>query len=619
MNRHTVTVGLLLLFVFPLSAQEVRVAGLEFKGNRHVSSGKLKQVMQTKSRPWHQKAFFWQKAPVFDQETLIQDLLRLERFYQQEGYLEARVEDYELVYNDKRDRVKIVIKLYEGEPTVVERVDFFSVTDQRLPIALKELHRILKLRPGRRYREEDLRHDYDRIVGKFSDNGYPYVIARVKPVVDRARHRVELEWRLDAGPHCRFGAITILGNQSVSKSVILRGLGFRPGERFVQRELVDAQSQVYRLELFQFVSLRALDLDRKTDTIPIEVRVRETKLRTLKFGLGWGSEESFRGFVRWRHRNFLGGGRILALEARHSQELLPLKLELELSQPYFLGNRNDLNVKPFFIWQDEPGFEAKRLGLQTTFSRRLTRRTNMFLTGQVERDTVDVKAQMGPQQKPPEEGEFFKSILRFGLRRESINELFSPTRGSVARVVAEHAGPLFDAKFRYLKFTFEYKKFKEVKPGNVLAWRILIGTMGPVRGSAETPVEERFFSGGSFSVRGWPRSFLGPLEERTEVDTTTGKTRTTVVPRGGNSLLEGSLELRFPVFKKIKAAVFLDFGNVWAKPDGFSLGDLHYAVGGGLRYETVVGPIRFDWAYKINRQPLDASDYQVHVSLGQAF
>ncbi len=597
-------------------AQQVGVGAIEFKGNRHFSAGDLKAVIATRSKPWYQKPLFWKPPPLFDEETLLQDLLRIERFYHQEGYLEARVVDYQVQERGDGDRVRIVIQLEEGEPTRVSRVDFYSTTEQALPLSPQGLAQALRLKPGKRYREEDLRADYERLITRFNDAGYPYVMVRVRPRVNREQHTVALEWLVTPGPFCRFGEIRVVGNRSVSEEVIRRGLGFSPGKPFAQRKLAIAQSQVYRLELFQFVSLRALELDQRPTEIPIEVRVKEATLRSLKIGAGWGSEEAFRGFVRWRHRNFFGGGRILALNAQHSSKLLPLRLELELGQPYFLDNQNDLSVKPFFTSQDEPAFKARRFGLEAAFTRQLTRRTNFVASGRVERNDVDVKA-TGLTNEP--EGVFNKNVVRLGLRRNSTNELFSPSRGSVAQVSLENAGLFSNAQARYLKLYFEYKKYKAVRPGTVVAWRLQMGAMGPIRGSLSTPVEERFYSGGSYSVRGWARSTLGPQAVRIRVDPGTGRVDSTIVPIGGNSIFESSVELRFPILSKLTGAVFVDVGGVWPELDSIDPGDLRYALGAGLRYETVVGPIRLDWGYKVNKQPLDRSDYQIHVTLGQAF
>lgn len=604
-----------LLTCCTLCAQEIRVEDLQFKNNKRVSSGKLKKAIQTQANPWYRLFLFWKASKIFNEEIFLSDLLRIEKYYHQEGYLEARVKDYKLHFNRKHDEVNIVVVLDEGELTKVNRVNFVTTTDS-LAIPEKKLKKMLKLKQGKGYREVDLTQDYHKIVKRFNNQGYPYIVAKVRPVVDKQAHLVDLQWDLDPGPFSHFGEIRIAGNENISDKVILRGLGFQPGKRFTQSQLANAQNQVYRLELFQFVSLRAVTSEQRRSDIPIEVRVKESTLRTLKFGLGYGSEESFRTFVRWRHRNFLGGGRILRILAKHSTNVLPLQLELELSQPYFLDNRNDLSVKPFFVWQEERSFKARRIGLETTFHRQLTRRTNTFIRATIERDTVDVKVD---NPVPEAEDLFNKSVLRIGIQRNSTDQLFNPSRGSIATASAEEAGRFLSTPFRYLKLSGEYRKFKQFKTGQIFAWRLLVGSMRPIRGSNITPVEERFFSGGSYSVRGWGRQLLGPLQVSTTADTANARIDTTIVPQGGNSIIEASFELRFPLYKHFAGAIFLDCGNVWSDWDDFDVFDLRYAVGAGLRYNTFIGPVRIDFAWKLNKQPLDQGRFQLHVSLGRAF
>ncbi|MFQ5603212.1 MAG: outer membrane protein assembly factor BamA [bacterium] len=594
-------------------AQEVLTEKLEFKGNKSISDGKMKKVILTDSPSWYQKLPFLGKKHPFDHETFLNDLLRIEKYYYQQGYLEARVSKFDLNYNQPRDKVRIVIHIEEGERTKVHSVEFESVDQTELPIAKEKLRKMLKLKKGKPYREEELRLDYHKLIEQHSERGYPYIQAKVKPRVDRQRHKVDLIWYLDTGPASRFGKIQIKGVESVSKSVILRGLGFKTGQPFIQSKLASAQSQVYRLELFQFVSLRTVKLDQKPAEVPIEIRVKESMLRTLKFGAGYGTEESFRATAQWRHRNFLGGGRIFRMLAKHSTNLLPVQLEMELSQPYFLSNRNDLIVKPFFVWQDEKSFEVKRIGFETTFNRQLSRRTNFFVTNRLERDTVEVKITDTEISKKLADL-FNKSILRVGLSRNSTDQIFSPTHGSISRLVVEEAGRFLRTPFKYLKTSFEYRQFVPVKPGFVFALRVFVGSMKAIRGSEVTPVEERFFSGGSYSVRGWRRQLLGPLRLSATSDTTKK-----VIPEGGNSILEGNLELRNPIYKNLTGAVFLDFGNVWKQFDGFDVFDLRYALGAGLRYNTFIGALRLDFAWKLNRQPLDERNYEFHVSLGHAF
>jgi outer membrane translocation and assembly module TamA len=114
-------------------------------------------------------------------------------------------------------------------------------------------------------------------------------------------------------------------------------------------------------------------------------------------------------------------------------------------------------------------------------------------------------------------------------------------------------------------------------------------------------------------MRGWGRFELSPLSGAG-------------LPIGGLSMVEGSAEIRIPLFGKIGMVAFLDYGNVWNEGWKFDLNDLRYDVGPGLRYMTPIGPARFDFGYQLN--PIEGllvngepqkRQWRVHFSIGQAF
>jgi len=84
------------------------------------------------------------------------------------------------------------------------------------------------------------------------------------------------------------------------------------------------------------------------------------------------------------------------------------------------------------------------------------------------------------------------------------------------------------------------------------------------------------------------------------------------------SLLEGSAELRFPLFGDFGAVLFTDVGNVFRSAFTYRLDELRYAVGPGLRYKTPVGPVRLDVGFIVDRRPGEGFG-RVEISIGQAF
>jgi outer membrane protein insertion porin family len=91
-----------------------------------------------------------------------------------------------------------------------------------------------------------------------------------------------------------------------------------------------------------------------------------------------------------------------------------------------------------------------------------------------------------------------------------------------------------------------------------------------------------------------------------------------VRPDGGNGLLLGGIELRRHLFRSFWGAAFTETGNVYPLVSNMTLSDLRYTAGLGLRYRSPVGPLRFDWGYKLDRRPGESA-YHLHFTIGHAF
>jgi translocation and assembly module TamA len=140
----------------------------------------------------------------------------------------------------------------------------------------------------------------------------------------------------------------------------------------------------------------------------------------------------------------------------------------------------------------------------------------------------------------------------------------------------------------------------------VVAGRVRAGSiLGESR--AEIPASKRFYAGGGGSIRGYQFKKVGPLDDQND-------------PIGGRSVIELSAEARFRITERIGLVPFLDGGTVFTNPDFTTEGDdtIRWAAGLGGRYFTVIGPIRLDVAFPINKRDVD-DDFQFYVSIGQAF
>jgi outer membrane protein assembly factor BamA len=257
------------------------------------------------------------------------------------------------------------------------------------------------------------------------------------------------------------------------------------------------------------------------------------------------------------------------------------------------------------------------------------------------------------------------SPLALTYTRDKSNELFTPTTGYLLRASAEHASTMTGSDFQYNRLSADAAYYfrigrsrakgwasSSVSPAvtnTVLAVHARAGLVRPVGAGDAFDVlhpRKRFYAGGAQSVRGYPENHLGPriltvAPERLEGAASSaggtcnaspgsldirfcnpnspeaGGTGELIAdehfiprPLGGTSVIEGSVELRFPVYKKITGAAFLDAGVVGEASvasfsdlvdiSGFTNSTWAVTPGIGIRYHTRVGPIRVDLGYNPN-------------------
>jgi len=189
---------------------------------------------------------------------------------------------------------------------------------------------------------------------------------------------------------------------------------------------------------------------------------------------------------------------------------------------------------------------------------------------------------------------------------DTTDNILNPTRGFVVAGGLESSFRALFSDVNYFKGTVELRGYKRLLR-MILASRLTVGVIQPFgsTGTFDIPIFKRFFAGGSTSMRGFPFQKLGPLSQGGD-------------PLGGNSLLVGSFEARFPLYGEFGGVVFLDYGNVYTDEWEYDLSRLKYAPGVGLRYDTIIGPIRFDVGYALNPEP-GIRRVQFFISIGQAF
>ena len=209
------------------------------------------------------------------------------------------------------------------------------------------------------------------------------------------------------------------------------------------------------------------------------------------------------------------------------------------------------------------------------------------------------------------------SGLGFGLDLNATDDLVNPTRGGVARLSVEPVGMVLGGDVNLIRTIWEGRLYAPLPYQFGAAGRMRLGSQAPTADSSDIPLFERFYAGGIGSVRGYGRRRVGPL-----ASDLMPPSKCTFLdcdqPIGGRSLVELSAELRHPVTKTIDIVGFLDAGQVSLASWDFPFDDLQYGLGLGARYRSVIGPLRIDLGFPLERRGDDPS-WQVYFAVGDTF
>ncbi|MDD9946366.1 MAG: BamA/TamA family outer membrane protein [Myxococcales bacterium] len=598
-------------------------------------------------------AWPWTEWPLFDPVVFERDQERIERWYRARGYYGARVTGTRVrPVGDSDDgrEVKIAIDVQEGRPVLIERVWFEGLGHLEDSLE-RDLTAALTLVEGGRFDEFAYEESKDALRRHLGEAGYAHALVTGHVHVDPRRLRARVRFVLRPGRKARFGRVFVRGHGELSASTIWGAAGIRSGDQFRLSTLEDARQNVYALGPFASVEVEPL-VEPESDTVHVLIKVVRSRTTRWGFGIGMesggnitqqGGEGSFAQWDihllgRFEHRNFLGGMRRVRVEDRPrlifddrfpsiERPNLGNALEVDFRQPAFIEPRMallselrwDLGPDPFggrFFRSDfnlgvgpERGFFRDSLVLSSTANWHQFRR----LPGIEE------------QSPYPNYDAFF---LRHHARLELRDDPRAPSRGAFASLSVLHAGYFLPGDFDYVRVTPDVRGYLPLPAGLVLATRARIGIM--IVTSANIPAERgetaqertaegfrdrlrrfgplrhRLRGGGHNSVRGYRPNELG------DVVLVDGR-----LDSGGLRQWEASLELRVPITANFGAVLFADAGDV-TREKRFRFDHPQVTFGLGLRYRTLVGPLRLDAGFAPRGLQVFGEDTRIREGLSQA-
>lgn len=604
----------------------VTVHSLTFKGVQGVDEARLRSALATRENtkvPVVGWQLPWGKKNGFDRGRFDADLKRIEAFYADSGYPEARVTDFDVQLNGTQDAVDVTLTVDEGQPVAVRSLEFHGF-DVIPPDHLAQLQRQAPLPIGQPRDRRQVTATRELAVNELRDHGYPYAKVTTAEQDGPSGKDAVITFTAEPGPLAHFGAVEIAGNSSVSDRVIERQLTFKPGDLYRRSVVQDSQRRLYQMELFQFVNVESLNPEQQQPDVNTRVTVAEGKHQRVNVGVGYGTEEKGRVDGEYHHVNFLGGARSAGVHGRWSS--LDRGLRTTFTQPYFFAPHLSLGGEAQRWYTFTPAYKSIVTGARATLTHRQSTKFTWAISVSSERNNSAIKdevlndptlyADLIALGLDPTTGkqEGTLSALGFDLQRNTTDNVLNARRGYQLAFHGEEAGRLLPGTFNYYAMSIDARHYLSVSDRLVIANRVQLGAINAAGDDPkQVPFSKKYFLGGASSIRGWGRYEVSPLSG-------------SGLPLGGNSMFAFSSEARLSLGGGLGAVVFLDGGNVWPGDFQVKLPDLRYAVGPGLRYQTPVGPIRFDVGYQLAEIPgllvngaPQPRRWRLHFSIGQAF
>lgn len=585
--------------VFRIREGEVyRIREVRIEGNQGLSDRQVRKVMATQAR------FLWWFPPgILKKTDLAQDVERIKALYLDHGYLQIRLEEPQVLRDDVSHRLEVLIRLQEGPQYQVGNVGVTGAT----VFPPEEILKGLRIAQAKVFSRDLLRQDIARLTERYGEKGYVFVDIAPLTKTDEERKTIDLTLEVSEGRQAVLERIEIRGNTKTHDKVIRRQLELAEGDIFNGRELQRGRQRLLALNYFEEVRVNT-ETGSAPEKLVLNLDVKEKPTGRVGFGAGFSTGSGVAGLLFLNEDNLFGLGRRLGINL--SVGTRTERYELFYEDPALFDTNYSLGLSVFKAERDFTDFDEERTGGSITVGRRFLRFNRASLTYRLQEVTIGNVEPAASTFIQQQVGTSTTSSLTLGLSRDTRDSPLDPTRGYRVLATAEGAGgPL----------NFDNDLYKLELDGSIYQllvedWKLvgmLRGAIGYVETFGDTatvPIQERYFLGGPFSLRGFDFRDVSPK------DPVTGDRI------GGNKFLLGTAEIQFPILQEaisLKGAIFFDIGNVYAEGEPYEL-SFRTDAGVGIRMITPLGPLRLDWGY--NLQPRDGEGRsQIQFTVGRIF
>ena len=596
----------------------VVLGDIRFTGNEHYPDTKNFQeyiIGQTRVRfPASRKDLPYVDTDVQKGTDLVQ------RFYLSEGYLNAQVGTPTVEFVNGRTRANLTIPVVEGG-----RYRFGDVSiDGDLIYPPAQVRGLIADQISYPYTRPRVDAMQRRLEDYYKNHGYftaQVTVESAPSLVGVDGGAVPAHFTVKPGPLYHFDGIRVADTDRLKPEYVRNRLRKLHGKVYDPKVLDELYQELIKTGLF--AQLKVTPEPQPEDaTLRLDVGVKEAKARQFGVSLGYGTYEGAIIGFELRDLDLMGTGRPISLTVDYSTRTL--SGQLLYIDPHLFETDYELRVRLNALQRDLDTYKKTEESALVQLSRTLQKKYAFSVF--VQADHVKLEAehvQAFNLGKPDYNANLVGGTASIDLRDNPV----TPTKGLITALTADVASDALGGDINFVRGTFRATYLQPIgKKGHLLLFGFRVGVIKPFGDTGGTfrvetdtdpktpavekgsmlPIDERFFTGGSTSVRSFTERDLGPYD------------KISGYPIGGQAFTILNAEYQFPIPKApadLKGAVFVDAGNLKSRAEDVGFSNLRYAVGAGIRYNLPIGPLRLD--YGQNPNPYHHGRHREHTGAFQ--
>jgi outer membrane protein insertion porin family len=530
-------------FIITATEGKITLNDIKFIGNQSIKGSKLKKLILSRESGFFSKY----QLNLIQVET---DLKEITKFYRENGFLDVKVSHK--VTQEKKGQRNLEFTIEEGKQQKIEKLAF----NGNKVIEQDDIEDIFDYELPSGYNEKSIRIGLQKIRESYGKMGYPLVNA----ITDYNPKEKKLSIFISEGEKQVISEIVVTGNEHMKEDIILRDVSFVPGEIVNTEEIQDSLNKMRKTGYYDDVRI---DYSPNGDGLGVVyVTVEEARAHFIEFGIGYSSS-GLGGDIGYRNPNLFDAGRSISINASKDEELL--KLGLIYKDPHLFGTDLELETSANYGSGEQEHYHRSRASMRIVIKKLITDNLKIGLGTRVEfMDISDVSSELASEvHDATGRSRVIGMMSTIVYKDEKYDNQGNTIDGHRMKLALL---PSYSDQGAYLKAVSEVMASRSIGTnvrGNhhIISSRITLGYA-----SENTPFYEKFYAGGTNSIRGYKSRSISPDNS--------------VV--GGSMMASANLSYSFPLWKEaLRGVVFLEAASVGNEIS--ELSNVRVVAGAGVR------------------------------------